>query len=356
MSDHMSDRDPWAIPHNEVRQHFEFLMLHPPELRKHVLKLRLLSTLGLLRLSPGCPSPNCGDLLLQCGPGVTEVSEEMLRQLLCDDVTLLKLHELIWGGEAGSYWSRKIENELDEETRLELDPEVDARIKTTVAASVREAFSEDPVAVFNQRIEQVTTGTSRPCAIQSLNSLARKKDRFIRPWLESLEERNAPGGFGPPGSPGLPPPGPLHPPPPLGSVVNQTGVINVAGDGNSVHINNSFNNIAFVAGAGLLSPAQVGNVGVFFALSSLLAAETGNTNVGTLMDDEVALAVDNYLLLPANSGALSTSAMNILGTDVTNLTKAMGALEARLPFIGPAIGDLTYDFTFNSLVAGQAHI
>ena len=49
MSDHMSDRDPWAIPRINIRQQFEFLMLHPPELRKHVLKLRVLSGLGLLR-------------------------------------------------------------------------------------------------------------------------------------------------------------------------------------------------------------------------------------------------------------------------------------------------------------------
>jgi hypothetical protein len=348
MSDHLSDRDPWAILRNDIRQQFEFLMLHPPQLRKHVLKLRVLSTLGLLRLCSGCPSPNCGDLLLQRGPAVAEVSEEMLRQVLCDDVTLLKLQEGIWGGEAGSYWSRKIENELDEEARLELDPEVDARIKATVAASVQEAFAEDPVAESNERIEQATAGTSRPRATQSLNSLARKKDRFFRPWLESLEERNGPGGFGTPG--------PSHPPSPPDPVVNQPGALNVAGDGNSVHINNSFNNMASVAGAGLLSPAQVGNVGVLFAFRSLLAAETGNTNVDTLMDDKVALADNNYLLLPANSEALSTGGMISLGTDVTNLTKGIGALEAGLPFIGPAIGDLTYDFTFNSLVAGQAHI
>lgn len=354
MSDSMSDRDPWAIPRDAVRQQFEFLMLHPPELRKHVLKLRMLSTLGLLRLSPGCPSPNCADLLVQCGPAVTEVSEEMLRHVLCDHVTLLKLQERIWGGEAGAYWSRKIESELDAETRLELDPEVDARIKATVAASVREAFSEDPVAVSNEQIERTAAGTSRSREIPSLNSLARKKDRYFRPWLESLEERNAPGGFAPPG--------PAHPPPSPGSVVHQTSAIRVAGDGNSVHINNSFNNDtgsfnnrASVAGAGLFSPAQVGNIGALFALNSLLAAETGNTNVGTSMDDEVALAVDNYLLLPASSGAF-TNGMTGLGTDVTNLTRTIGTLEARLPFIGSAIGDLTYDFTFNSLVAGHAHI
>jgi hypothetical protein len=165
MSDHLSDRDPRVIPRNDVRQHFEFLMLHPPELRKHVLKVRLLSTIGLLRLSPGRPSPQCQDLLLQRGPSVTEVSEEILRQVLCDDVALLKLQELIWGGEAGSYWSRKIENELDAETRLELDPEVDARLKATVAARVREAFSEDPVTVSNPRIERATAGMSRSRAI-----------------------------------------------------------------------------------------------------------------------------------------------------------------------------------------------
>jgi hypothetical protein len=169
MSDHLSDRDPRAFPRKDVRQHFEFLMLHPPELRKHVLKLRLLSTIGLLHLSPGRPSRKCHDFLLQCGPSVTEVSEEILRQVLYDDVTLLKLHELIWRGEAGSYWSRKIENELDAETWLELDPEVDARIKATVVASVREAFSEDPVAVSNQRVERATAGTSRSRAIARLS-------------------------------------------------------------------------------------------------------------------------------------------------------------------------------------------
>jgi hypothetical protein len=279
----------------------------------------------------------------------------MLRQILCDDVTLLKLQEGIWKGEAGSYWARKIENELDAEAGLELDPEVDARIKAMVAARVRETFSEDSVVVSNERVERATAGTSRPRAIQSLNSLARKKDRFFRPWLESLEERNGPGGFGPPG--------PSHPTPPPDPVVNQTGVINVGGDGNSVHNNNSFNNntgsfnnMASVAGAGLLSPARVGNVGVLFAFNSLLAAEAGNTNVGSLMEDKVALSVDNYLLLPANFGVLSTSGMTSLGTDVTNLTKGIGPLEAGLPFIGPAIGDLTYDFTFNWLAAGQVHI
>lgn len=61
MSDHLSDRDPGAIPRNDVRQRFEFLMLHPPELRKHILNLRLLSTIGLLQSSSGCPSHKCRD-------------------------------------------------------------------------------------------------------------------------------------------------------------------------------------------------------------------------------------------------------------------------------------------------------
>ncbi len=165
MSDPMSDRDPRAVPRNDVRQHFEFLMLHPPQLRKHVLNLRLLSAIGLLRLAPRRPSPKCADLLLQGGPAVMEVSEEMLRQVLCDDVALLKLHERIWGSEAGAYWAQKIENELEAEAGLELDPEVDARIKATVAARVREAFSDDPVVVANPRFEWATAFTSGPRAI-----------------------------------------------------------------------------------------------------------------------------------------------------------------------------------------------
>lgn len=145
--------------------------------------------------------------------------------------------------------------------------------------------------------------------------------------------------------------------------INQTGNVH-----NNIHITNSFNNntgsfnnVAAMAGTGLLSPGQVGSIGVLFALSSLIAAETGNTNLGTLIDDEVALAVDNYLLLPANAGALSASGKASLTADVdpsnpNGLPAAIGNLEAGLPFIGPAIGDLTYDFTFNSLVAGQSHI
>ena len=195
-----------------------------------------------------------------------------------------------------------------------------------------------------------------------------KVDRSFRPWLESLEERNAPsaGGPGPDDHGHGPPPGhgPHVPPPPHpGSVVNQSGAVNVAGDHNNIHITNSFNNntgsfnnMASVAGTGLLSPGQVGSIGVLFALSSLLAAETGNSNVGTLMDDEVALAVDKYVLLPANAGALSASGVASLNADVTSLNSAIGTLEAGLPFIVPAIGDLTYDFTFNSLVAAQPHI
>lgn len=145
---------------------------------------------------------------------------------------------------------------------------------------------------------------------------------------------------------------------------NGTGNLNQTGNvHNNIHItgsfnNNtgSFNNLSTVAGSGLLGPGQVGSIGVMFALSSLIAAETGNSSLGTLIDDSVALAVDKYLLLPVNAPALSASGVTGLDQDVTNLNNAIGTLESGLPFIGPVLGDLTFDLTFNALTAAQPSV
>lgn len=211
------------------------------------------------------------------------------------------------------------------------------------------------------------------------SSRSPQRDRFFRPQLEFLEGRFAPSslvpmdhgggnghghGHGDGGGNGNGNSGNGNGNGSGNGSGNGTGNLNQTGNvHNNIHItgsfnNNtgSFNNISTVAGSGLLAPGQVGSIGVMFALSSLIAAETGNSNLGTLINDEVALAVDNYLLLPVNAGALSASGVTGLQADVTNLTNAIGTLEAGLPFIGPAIGDLTYDFTYNALVAGQPHI
>ncbi len=188
-----------------------------------------------------------------------------------------------------------------------------------------------------------------------------ERDRFFRPELESLEGRLAPSNVMPfghgngngngHGDGG----GPHHGPPAAGPIVNQAGAVNVAGDHNNIHItgsfnNNtgSFNNVAGVAGAGLLGPGQLGAVGALFAFSYLLAAETSNPSVATLIDDEIALAVDNYIngLLP---GTISS-------TDIGKLTTAISGLESSLPFIGPVLGNLAYTVTYDALTMAQPTI
>lgn len=207
------------------------------------------------------------------------------------------------------------------------------------------------------------------------SSRSPKHDRFFRPSLEYLEGRLAPSGLVPmdqgdggghghghhgngngndngnghgnsnnnAGGGGII--GPV-----AGPVVNQAGNVH-----NNIHItgsfnNNtgSFNNVASAAGAGFLGPGQAGAIGALFALSSLIATETSNSNIGTLIDDEIALAVDNYIngLVP---GTISSA-------DISKLTSAITTLESGLPFIGPAIGDLAYDVTFGALTAAQPTI
>jgi hypothetical protein len=201
--------------------------------------------------------------------------------------------------------------------------------------------------------------------LKSRSPRSPQSNRFFRPELEALEGRLAPSNIVPFVGPGHgnghgngngngngkgngggdPSPAPI-----AGPVVNQSGNVH-----NNIHISGSFNNntgsfnnVVGVAGAGLLGPSQVGAIGALFALSSLLAAETSNTSVGTLVDDEIALAVDNYIngLLP---GTISS-------TDISNLTTAISGLESGLPFIGPVLGSLAYNVTFDALKMAQPTI
>lgn len=138
---------------------------------------------------------------------------------------------------------------------------------------------------------------------------------------------------------------------------NGFGNINQAGNvHNNIHItnsfnnaSNSFNNVATLAGAGYFSPVQTGSLGVLFAASSLLTAQTSNTSLGMLINDEIALAVDNYLL--AQPAVASSSLAGSLSTNAAALNGAIGSLEGTV--IGQLVGTAIYDLTSTALtVAG----
>lgn len=203
------------------------------------------------------------------------------------------------------------------------------------------------------------------------SSRSLEKDRPFRPWLESLEERNAPSGgpggdhdHGPPDHHHPPPPPPHHPGPVNNGVVNNVSAS--AGNGNHGSFNNStitgsFNNTITntinntVNVMVNMAPAQAFAVEGLFGISSFLGSALSNPQLGTLLTDEVASAVDQYLYtlsqMPNSplSGLAST-----LKTDLGNLQTAITGLETSptLTFLGTAVHDITLD----ALMAAQPTI
>lgn len=189
--------------------------------------------------------------------------------------------------------------------------------------------------------------------------------RFFRPELEALENRLVPSNVLPMHGPGDGNgngnghghghggggggDGPPAPPPIAGPVVNQGGAVNVAGNHNNIHITNSFN------GSSFLPPLQAGEVGLMFALSSLIAAETGSSQLGGLLNDEVALAVDKYLVgqLANFSGTGITSLLNSVNSDIGTLTSAIHTNPLGSTLLGQVIGTMVQDFTLDALTSAQ---
>ena len=183
-----------------------------------------------------------------------------------------------------------------------------------------------------------------------------KSDRFFRPQLEYLEGRLAPSSVVPMDSHGNGN-GNGHGNGNGGGPPGHSNVHNMNNTHYNIHITgsfngnvDSFNNVVAVAGTGAVGPGQVGAIGALFNLSGLVAAETSSSQLGMLIDDEIALAVDTYLssTLGLNITGLD-NAMTILNTDIHN-----NPLESTL--VGQVVGSLAFDVTMDALTMAQPTI
>ncbi len=190
-----------------------------------------------------------------------------------------------------------------------------------------------------------------------------KKDLSFRPLLESLEERNAPSGWGWGGGEGggddgggggghhhhhTPQPTPVP-----NNSINST--INAHGSFNNSTFTNSFNNTMNVVVN--LPPAQSGAVGGLLGISGFLSSVLSNPQLGTLLNDEIALAVDNYLTsTPAIASVLGSSVVSTLKTDAATLSAAIASNPLESNPIGAAVGMFVYDLTTSALTAAQPKI
>jgi hypothetical protein len=204
-----------------------------------------------------------------------------------------------------------------------------------------------------------------------------KKDHSFRPWLESLEERNAPSGPGGPPGPGPngpppPPPGPPGPPPPHPAPPHHPpgiplGVNNsisaAAGNGNHGSFNNStitgsFNTTVNNTTVSVnLTMGQTAGVGQLLGISNFLSSALSNPQLGSLLNDEIALAVDHYLTsTPAIASVLGTTVVSDLTNDAATLTAAIAANPLEASPIGALIGTVAYDLTSSALMGAQPTI
>jgi hypothetical protein len=186
----------------------------------------------------------------------------------------------------------------------------------------------------------------------SHSSRRTEPDRFFRPGLESLEGRLAPSGG--PGGHGHDehPPGHQDNGPPPATVSAPTNVhnnvhINATNSfnttiNNTVTITNSFN------GSSFLAPPQQASVQALNALSSLFATQMGSSQLGSLLNDEIALAVDTYLLPFASTLGITT-----LKGDITTLQNAINANPLESTPAGQLIGTLAFDVTMAALTSAQ---
>lgn len=185
-----------------------------------------------------------------------------------------------------------------------------------------------------------------------------ERDRFFRPELEALEGRLAPSNVVPFGHGNGNGNGHGHgndnggdPPAPVAAPINQTGGINVVGDHNNIHINNSFNGVP-LPGFSMLSAGQSVVLGKLFLLSDLLATELSSSNLGSLINDEIALAVDKYLAsFPAVASAIPT-----LSTDISTLQSDTAANPLESTPLGSIVGMLAFDVASTALTTAQPTI
>lgn len=189
---------------------------------------------------------------------------------------------------------------------------------------------------------------------------ALKKDLSFRPWLESLEDRNAPSAMAgappgpPPPGPHPPPPPPPHgpPPPPPGSN-NITSGVNANGSFNGSTITDSFNS-TINSSTVVLMPGQQLAVQGLLGFSGLLSGVLSSPQLGSLLDDEIALAVDTYLTSPSISALLPSNVVSSLTLDKGNLSAAISANPLESNPIGAILGTLAFEVTLGALTSAQA--
>lgn len=184
------------------------------------------------------------------------------------------------------------------------------------------------------------------------SSCAAKDDSSFRPWLESLEERNAPSSFGPGDDQGDEGHGHHGPPSAPGNNAGINSNINAHGSFNGSTITDSFNNTINYT-INLMPSQQASLAGLFsagFALSGM------NPQLGTLVNDEIALAVDTYLTSPAISSVLPASVVNSLNSDKATLSAAIAANPLEGTVFGQVVGTVAYDVTLHALTSAQATI
>jgi hypothetical protein len=185
-----------------------------------------------------------------------------------------------------------------------------------------------------------------------------KKDLSFRPWLESLEDRNAPSGLGPMddhgpghghgnGNDDHGPPGP--PPPPAGVSNGISSNVNAHGSFNGSTITDSFNNTINNSTVVLMPGQQIAVQGLL-GLSGLFASTLNSPQLGSLLNDEIALAVDTYL----DSIPMVASVLPSLANDKTVLSAAISANPLDSSLIGQALGTLAFNATMAALTSTSA--
>ena len=88
-----------------------------------------------------------------------------------------------------------------------------------------------------------------------------------------------------------------------------------------------------------------------------VAAATSNPQLGTLLNDEIALAVDNYLTgTPAIASVLGSTVVTGLKNDAATLTAAITANPVESNPVGAAVGMIVYDLTMSALTSAQPKI
>jgi hypothetical protein len=178
----------------------------------------------------------------------------------------------------------------------------------------------------------------------------------FRPLLENLEDRMALSAMMGPGDdhgpPHGPPPGHQPPPPPAHTSASGDNNGSLNGSLNHSTITGSFNGSfnTTVTNNYVLMPMQQAATQTLSMYGSLLGMGLNMPQLGSLVNEEIGLAVDKYLL-QANIGNSSS-----LQADINNLTAAISSNPAEHNPFGSLIGSVTYDLTYNALVTTQAGI